>query len=194
VPTKRVIRERHRKAAPVNDPATIKLFAELERTPLDRRDSEPYKAKEDDLAWRLGLHAEHRFNAQRVNDQTLLDCPPEYDCFLEDWRRVTAMRKTLLELPGYRPMRRCSGAEFAARSTPALRLSGHGDVQPATKSITFAAASWRACPRRWRRADGPANRSRSSRRCDPATCRSAPTSYRAPALHAIAADADPGRG
>jgi hypothetical protein len=103
VPTKRVIRERHRKAAPVNDPATIKLFAELERTPLDRRDSEPYKAKEDDLAWRLGLHAEHRFNAQRVNDQTLLDCPPEYDCFLEDWRRVTAMRKTLLELAGLPP-------------------------------------------------------------------------------------------
>jgi hypothetical protein len=103
VPTKRTPIDRHRKASPVTDQATIKLFAELERTPLSRRDTETYKAQEDDLAWRIGLHAEHRFDAHRVNDKTLIDCPPEYDCFFDSWRRVVDMRKALLGLAGLPP-------------------------------------------------------------------------------------------
>jgi hypothetical protein len=103
VPTKRVTLKRMRAASPINDPATIKLFAELERVPLSGRSAESYNAKEDDLAWRLGLHAEHRFDAHRVNDKTLIDCRPKYDCFLDSWRRVTTMRTTLLALAGLPP-------------------------------------------------------------------------------------------
>jgi hypothetical protein len=103
MPTKRTTRERHRKAAPAHDPETVALFAELERVPLSRRRNESLLAKEDGLAWRLGLHAESRFDAQRVNDQTLLDCPPAYDFLVDGWQRVTAMRKTLLELAGLKP-------------------------------------------------------------------------------------------
>jgi hypothetical protein len=106
MPTKRTPLERYRKTVPAQDPETIALFAKLERVPVSRRrENQDFIDREDDLAWRLGLHAEARFDCQRVNDQTLLDCrpKPEEDFRLPGWERVTAMRKTLLALAGLPP-------------------------------------------------------------------------------------------
>jgi hypothetical protein len=104
---KRTIVDRARKASQATDPETVALFVELERIPVSRRNSDnrAYIAKEEDLAWRLNLHGESRFDCQRVNDQTLLDCrpKPEEDFHLPGWERVTAMRKTLLALAGLPP-------------------------------------------------------------------------------------------
>jgi hypothetical protein len=104
--TKRTTRDRHRKATQVNDPETVKLFAAIEKIPWPFRDQDDATyAKQDDLAWRLGLHSEFRFDAERVNDLSLIDCRPgqDQDFRLEGWLRVTAMRKTLLELAGLPP-------------------------------------------------------------------------------------------
>jgi hypothetical protein len=104
--TKRTTRDRHRKATQVNDPETVRLFAAIEKIPWPFRDQDDATyAKQDDLAWRLGLHSEFRFDAERVNDLSLIDCRPgqDQDFRLEGWLRVTAMRKTLLELAGLPP-------------------------------------------------------------------------------------------
>jgi hypothetical protein len=79
---------------------TLKLFIELEKVPLSRRDTEAYRDKEDALAWMVGLHAEHRFDAHRVNDRDLINRPPQYDCFQESWEKVLAMREKLLAMAG----------------------------------------------------------------------------------------------
>jgi hypothetical protein len=79
---------------------TLKLFIELEKVPLSRRDTEAYRDKEGALAWMVGLHAEHRFDAHRVNDRDLIKRPPQYDCFQESWEKVLAMREKLLAMAG----------------------------------------------------------------------------------------------
>jgi hypothetical protein len=68
--------------------------------PLSRRDTEAYRDKEDALAWMVGLHVEHRFDAHRVNDRDLINRPPQYDCFQESWEKVLAMREKLLAMAG----------------------------------------------------------------------------------------------
>jgi hypothetical protein len=104
MPAKRTKLDRPRKASPINDPATIALFAEIEKTPWPFRDQDDATyAKQDDLAWRLGLHSEFRFDAQRVSDLSLIDCRPQYDFLLAGWQRVVDTRKTLLELAGLPP-------------------------------------------------------------------------------------------
>jgi hypothetical protein len=121
--TKRTIRDRHRKATQLNNPETIRLFAEIEKVPWPRRDEDDaIYEKQDDLAWRLGLHSEFRFDANRVNDPTLIDRPPKYDCFFDGWKRVTDARKALLELarlPPDRPLfwcRECGKMNYAANA------------------------------------------------------------------------------
>jgi len=46
------------------------------------------------------LHAEHRFDAHRVNDRDLINRPPQYDFFQESWEKVLAMREKLLAMAG----------------------------------------------------------------------------------------------
>ena len=96
--TKRTIRERGR--TPPIDPGALKLFIELEKVPLSRRDTEAYRDKEGALAWMVGLHAEHRFDAHRVNDRDLINRPPQYDCSQESWEKVLGMREKLLAMAG----------------------------------------------------------------------------------------------
>jgi hypothetical protein len=99
--TNRTLRERHRKAPQVDDPETVALFRELEKVPEEqRRDNDAYRAKETDLAKRLGLWSECFLSAMDVNDKTLPDRFPKYDFADDDWYRVTAMRARLLELAG----------------------------------------------------------------------------------------------
>jgi hypothetical protein len=123
MPTKRTTRDRSRKVLQVNDPETLKLFAAIERTPWPFRDKDAAAyAKQDDLAWRLGLHSEFRFDANRVNDPSLIDCPPKYDCLHDSWRRVVDTRKALLELARLPPdpptfwCRRCGRLNHSAKA------------------------------------------------------------------------------
>jgi hypothetical protein len=100
---KRTLRDRPRKATSLNDPVTVALFRELEKTPENRRGTAAYKSKSDDLAWRVGLHPESWIDAMRVDDATLIDRRPRYECFVDTWKRVTDTRAMLLELAGLPP-------------------------------------------------------------------------------------------
>jgi hypothetical protein len=125
--SKRTPLNRMRKASQAADPETVALFAKLERVPESRRwDNRDFTDQEDDLAWRLNLHAESRFDCQRVNDKTLSDCRPgpEEDFRLPGWERVMAMRKTLLELAGLppdKPLFWCRRCGFHNHSAQAIR-------------------------------------------------------------------------
>jgi hypothetical protein len=122
--TKRTTRERHRKALELADPVTVALFRELETTPEGRRETESYREREDDLAWRIGLHPESWLRGYRVNSAKLLDLPPKYDCFQDEWDRVTSTRARLLALAGLpadKPLFWCRRCGLFNRSDAAVR-------------------------------------------------------------------------
>jgi hypothetical protein len=123
--TNRTLRARHRKAPQVDDPETIALFRELEKLPEEnRRDNDAYRAKETDLAKRLGLYTESFLSAMDVTDKTLPDRFPKYDFADDDWWRVTTMRARLLELAGLPadpPLFWCRECGFYNHSPHAIR-------------------------------------------------------------------------
>jgi hypothetical protein len=122
--TKRTALNRARKASQINDPMTVALFRELETTPSGRRDNDAYRKREDDLAHRIGLHPESWLRGYRVNDAKITDLKPEYDCFLDDWTRVTATRARLLALatlPADKPLFWCRQCGFHNHNPHAVK-------------------------------------------------------------------------
>ena len=96
---KRTPINRPRKAASYDN--TVALFAALEKTPMARRNTEVFKAREDDLHWRLGIHyklgsAPRAFSIVR---KSLPTRAPPYVAHHE-WFKVHAIRLELLETAG----------------------------------------------------------------------------------------------
>jgi hypothetical protein len=86
--TKRTPRDRGR--TPPIDPGALELlFIELEKVSLSRRNTRKYIDLEDKLAWMVHLHAEHRFDAHRVNDRDLINRPPNTTAFRKVGRRCS---------------------------------------------------------------------------------------------------------
>jgi hypothetical protein len=86
----------------------LRQFVELESVPMRQRRSAEFKARDRELAERLGLMDEWFCMVCSVLDRESAPCHPEGYARNDAWRKVRAVRKQLLAaagLGGQRPAR-----------------------------------------------------------------------------------------
>jgi hypothetical protein len=82
------------------DPETIRLFAQLEATPMSRRHSAAFKEDEERLARRLGLNFERKFLGIHVLDRTRTCRWAPTLAGHDTWHDCQRLRRELLEASG----------------------------------------------------------------------------------------------